>query len=439
VTYDIAPFAILSVVFAFIAAFGKERVIGSSSTIETVLMAFKSTAFYLQKLILPTDLSPIYPYVKAITVSSPDFYIPIIIVIACALIALASLRKTRWVAIASGLFLITLAPSFLNFHKGISVFFAVDRYAYLPMIWLIVLLGAGLSELSDRVWNRTPRQIAVVGLAMFIATLSAMSMRQARVWANDEVLFSHVLTLYPESVSARTSLSAVYREQGRELDEIEVLEEGLKITKEVAYYTGIGSVAARQGKLEEAETLYGQARIVDPSNPEPFFFLGALEEQRGNPDRAEGYYKEAIRFDESYVAAYNNLGAIYVDHNKFSEAEDVFRTALRWNPNSMEALYNLFQVLEYLKKKEEAFPYLLKAYELNPENTDIAMSVAYRYWEKGNTSKAITVLKRLLAVDPENPGATRFLMQLEPSAPQQKSGEQNAKNRRQERLKERSR
>ena len=432
---DLVPFFALSGVFAVIAALGKERVIGSSSLMETFLMAPKSTVFYLQKFFMPTDLSPIYPYMKLIEISSPDFAVPIVILTVLAVAALVALRWTKWPAVSLLLFLVTLAPSFLNFHKGTMVFFAVDRYAYLPMVWLVLLLGVVFSELEDRSLHRTARQLLAVVIGIIVASFAMISLNQTKLWINDETLFTHVLSLYPASVSARTSLAAVYRNQGRELDEIKVLEEGLKIHKDVAYYTGIGSVAARQGKLDAAETLYSQARILDSSNPEPFFFLGSLEEQRGNPERAEGYYKEAIRFDPSYVAAYNNLGAIYLDQGKYPEAEDVFRTAVEWNPNFMEGLYNLFQVLEMLKKRDEAFPYLERAYELNPDNSDIVLSIAFRYSERGRKSAAIRALRHLLAIDPSNRAAERMLQQIDPSAPEVETS--NASTRRLERLGER--
>lgn len=433
---NIAPFVALSAVFAVIAALGKERVIGSSTIMETFLMAGKSSAFFLQKFFMPTDLSPIYPYMKSITLSSPDFYIPLIIVVVLDICILISLKWTKWIAVYSLLFFITLVPSFLNFHKGTMVFFAVDRYMYLPMVWLIVLIGVGFAVLEDRPLHRTTRQILAVVIGIIVAMFGVISMKQTKLWANDETLFSHVLTLYPASVSARTSLAAVYRTQGRELDEVTVLEEGLRISKDVAYYLGIGSVAARQGKLEAAETLYGQARILDPTHPEPFFFLGALEEQRGNPEKAEGYYKEALRFDESYVAAYNNLGAIYLDQNKLPEAEAMFSAAVDWNPNFMEGLYNLFQVLEMQKKSDEAFPYLEKAYKLNPDHPDILIAIAYRYSERGQKSKAISILRHLLVIDPENTAAKRMLDLLDPSIPVPET--KTAEQRRQERLNERN-
>ncbi len=429
---NIAPFAILSTVFAAIALLGKERVLSSSMPLETILMAAKSTVFYVQKLIVPTQLSPIYPYTSAIHITSPDFYIPIIIIAVVVIISLMALRWSKWMCICALLFLMTLSPTFLNFHKGSGYFFAVDRYAYLPMIWVVLLLAVGIEYFSEKITRRWIQRGFTIFSLIVIIILSAVSMDQTKLWANDETLFTYVLTLYPESVSSRTSLSAVYREQGREREEISVLEEGMKLGKDVAYFTGIGSIAARQRKLTEAETLYNQARIFDPSNPEPLFFLGALEEQRGNPEKAIDYYADAIRFDSSYVAAYNNLGAIYLDQKKLNEAEKMFRSAITWNPNFMEGLYNLFQVLELQKKQDEAFRYLEKAYELNPDNAEITLSIAYRYTLRNRTPEAIRALQHLLALEPSNRTAERMLQQLAPDTAVKP--EANTDERRQQRL-----
>ncbi|MFA7682056.1 MAG: hypothetical protein WCX61_03435, partial [Candidatus Peribacteraceae bacterium] len=57
----ITPYAVLSVIFMIIAMGGKSRVLASTSLWDKVLVAAKSTVFYLQKFLWPTDLVMIYP------------------------------------------------------------------------------------------------------------------------------------------------------------------------------------------------------------------------------------------------------------------------------------------------------------------------------------------------------------------------------------------
>ncbi len=77
----------------------------------------------------------------------------------------------------------------------------------------------------------------------------------------------------------------------------------------------------------------------------------------------------------------------------------------------MEGLYNLYQVLVMEKKSNEAYPYLMKAYELNPDDSDISLGLAYYYYQKQQYSRAREILNHLLSVDPNNTGAKRMLEQ----------------------------
>lgn len=408
VARDIAPFAVLSVFFAFVALFGKERVLLSSTISERILLGMKSTVFYLEQILFPVHFVPVYPQTTPITIASPEFFVPLFVLCVIGAIVLFGVRRTKWPAVVAAIFIATLLPSFFNVHKGLGTFFAVDRYAYVPSIWLAILLGVGVAEAMDRL---RPRWRTVLGaaLAAWLLLLSCLSWKQTRIWQDDETLFSRILELYPDSISARASLSMVYRERGRVDLEEKILREGLARERTVAYLTGIGSVLARRNDLSGAMALYEEAKALDPLNPEPLFFMGALEEQRGNREAAERDYREAIRLDESYVAAYTNLGAIYLDKRRLPEAEEVLRKAVAWNQNSVESLYNLFQTLELLGRTEEALPYLEDAYALSPENAELAMAVAYRWHELGRDEEALEALRRLLEREPRNLSAKRLV------------------------------
>lgn len=435
----LGPLFSLSTIFAVIAALAKARVIGSGTLMETILMACKSTVFYLQKFFIPTDLTPIYPYVKAITMSSPDFYIPLLIVVALATTLIVSLRWSRWPLIIGTIFLLTLAPSFLNFHKGASVFFAVDRYMYLPSLWLLLGLGIGLRSLAERGRGLAAKRATAVVVAVGVATLARMSMTQTTYWRDDETLFTHALSLYPESVSARMSLAAAYRERAEYDEEKRILTEGQAYGDSVSILTALGSVAVREGKPDEARNFYEKAMGIDPKNPESYFFMASLDEQQGNVDQALKNYLKASELDSSYVAAYNNAGAIYLDEDKLPEAEVQFKKAVLWNPNFLEGNYNVFQVLEMQNKADEAFPYLETAYELNQDVAEISIAYAYRLSERGRRSDALRVIDHALALEPNNQTAVRLKAFIENSAAKEvvKPAVPTAEERRQQRLEER--
>ncbi len=405
---SLGPYILLSIIFGAIALIGKERIVQSSTLTQTILMAGKSTVFYLQKIFWPTGLTPLYPYHNPIVISSPDFYIPLIVLGIIAVAAIVSLKWTKWIAVGLAFFLITLSPTFLNFHKGTVAFFAVDRYAYLPMIGIVILIAGCMEQMSSGKRLAVSDKHVAIFVGIFIVILASLSLIQTTTWSSDETLLTRSLLLYPDSIPARLSLSVIYRQEGRVNDERSVLESGLTYRDDVAYRTGLGSIFAREGKTDEARKEYELGQKLDPSNPEPLFFLGSLEEQLNHPDKALELYKQAIALDDSYVAAYINAGAILLDRGDLTQAETMFRTALHWNPSTMEANYNLFDVLERQKKPEEGFPFLVRAYQLNPDDPDIGLSYAYRLIDQKETKEADAILNHLLFIDPGNRAAQRL-------------------------------
>jgi len=114
----LVPFFILSVIFLMIALGGKERVVATTGLLPTMLMACKSTVFYAQKFIAPYGLGMLYPYRDAITIASPHFFIPLLLVVGALILAWRTWKRNPLLAFGILFTLITLAPTFLNYAKG---------------------------------------------------------------------------------------------------------------------------------------------------------------------------------------------------------------------------------------------------------------------------------------------------------------------------------
>jgi protein O-mannosyl-transferase len=396
----LSPFILLSTVFAVIAIFGKQRIVESSGFVETLLMAGKSVIFYLQKLFVPTGLNPFYPYHDPITITSPDFAIPLLIIIAITVFSIISLRFTKWVLLTWVIFLILLSPSFLNAHKGITWFFAVDRYVYFPSIVLIIGYVCLIEYAMRRMWRQKALIVGVV--LVHIVILGGLAMKQARIWSSDESMLRHSLQLYPDNVPARSAFASLYASVGDLASEEAVLKQGQAYREHITYTLGLGSVEARKGNADTAQTYYTQAEAIDPTNPEVYFYQGVLAESEGGTEYAMTLYKKAVDLDVSYVAPMINLGAIAADAGDNETALEWYERALRWSAGSEQLQYNTALVLESMNRKDEAFTHFRDAYALNSRNTDIATTYAYRLYERGDISRARRVVSEYLAHDSEN-------------------------------------
>jgi tetratricopeptide (TPR) repeat protein len=366
---DKIPYVLLSILFIGIATFGKERVIASSSLLETILMAGKSTIFYVQQFFVPLRFSLYYPHRGVIALSDPQFLIPLVLILCTIAIALRFIRRASWLPFGLAFYLITLSPTFPNFHKGAAMFFAVDRYAYLPSIGILFLLVTALAKFSEKF--RAAKPGPHLASVLLLVLLTVFSLRQSRVWDSAESLFSHALTLYPESINARVDLARLYREQGKEEEAFTLLKEGLRYGDDLYLRIAAGAVYAKIGQIADAREQFERAREMDPRNPDPVFALGSLYEQIGEEGRARALFEEAVQLDPSFVIARVRLGKLYEDEKRPAEAEEQYRAALDWNPNSFDAHLAHGSLLLRIGNFEDAEQHLRKAEALRAYDHDV--------------------------------------------------------------------
>lgn len=405
---SLVPFFALSITFILIAFLGKERLLSDVGILELLLLAGRSTVFYLEKILIPTNLSVFYPFSQSISLSTPSIFWSWIIVGFITIVVILLRKHARWPLAMWLLFLLSIAPTFLNAVKGETVFFAVDRYAYLASLWIFVLVAWCIGILSTKIRSKF-QWIFTVALGTVIIVLLVLSQKQTKVWASDEALYGNALKQYPASREARLGLSIVYRESGRFAEEEKVLQDGMQYESYPGYLTGLGSLAARRGDTAQALNFYNQAKRVAPKNPEAFFFEAVLLESQGKLKEALQSYDQAISLDETYVSTLINRGSLKLDQGDSLAAEKDFRSALKWNPNTLEAHYNLFLLLEQAKNNDAAFLHLQKAFELDPKNSEIVLAYAYRVMERGQYIDARDALMSLLKSDSENRSAKRLL------------------------------
>jgi tetratricopeptide (TPR) repeat protein len=341
------PFAALAVLFLWIASFGKEHILASSSLWDTFVMAQKSSVFYLQKLLIPTGLTVIYPYQGAISLKLLTFLIPLLINVALAGVVIWQWKKRPIISFGILFYFITLAPTLFNFHKGDLLFFAVDRYAYLPGLgFLIVVLALGYEFLS---WMKLPAVWYWLLPPIVILAFGIGSIFQTHVWDTPDSLFGRSLALYPESVSARMAMGSILRERNQLPEAFTVLHDGARYSDHPGLNIEAGLVYSANGQMDDAREQFRMALSKDPTLAPAEYYLGFLDAHDGNEASAISWYKKAIGHDPSYVTVRVHLAELLMKNKNFAEAEDQLNEALKWNPVSVEAL----QAMVELKKLQK--------------------------------------------------------------------------------------
>lgn len=411
---DKLPYVGLSILFGIIAIFGKTAVVASSTLSQKILMACKSTVFYLQAIAWPSKLSLLYPYVGEITFASPDFYVPVLVVAAMVLIAVFASIRWRDVTLAIVFYLLTLVPTFINFAKGgeLDIYFASDRYAYIPSIGMFYLFCFLLAALlhAKRHWERA---VQAVGAAI-VVVLGVAAYRQSLVWRDTESLFANVLAYYPDSSHvAHNNLGNMHRLRGEIDKSIEEYKQAISIRPHAKTYSNLGAAYRKQGRMQEALAAYREALKVDPKSALAHIGLGIIYVEQGNAAQAEAEYKEGLRYDPTEEIGWTNLGVLYTNQNRFNEAVDAYRRALAVNPYFADAQYNLGVALSKKGDIDGAIDAYGEVTHIAPSFIAARMNLALLLYKNGDTRAARRQFQTILQIDPGNRVARQALEQMQ--------------------------
>jgi protein O-mannosyl-transferase len=402
---DKIPYLALSILFGIVALFGKADTANLSTWSEKLLMAAKSTVFYLEKFFAPVHLSLLYPYTKPIAFSSPDFFVPVIIVALLAAVAIASLKKTRWIFAGFAFFLITLAPTFINFAKGGDYYFASDRYAYVPMIGLLLIVAWAVSYLSQ---SRKAMTRSTLALGCITAMFAILSYGQVEYWKDSETLLTHAVALYPDAFAGHLNLSVLYRTTNRDAEALDALEQAAKIKNHTRIESGRAAIYAKQGKIAEAYAAYKKAAELDPKDTEPHFGIAALYAREGKRAEAIREYEEALKRDPGYTNAHLNMAAIYLETKDYDNAAEQYRSALAIDPTYADAHFNLGVIAEEKGDSEAAVRSFTEVARIDPNALDAYVHLAELYLKLNNPDEAVRAVREANRINPNNEDA-KFL------------------------------
>ncbi len=363
--------------------------------------ALVSCAMYLVKTVWPAGLAVFYPYPAGYawwTVAAAGLSVAVITVL-----ALSSFRRAPYLVAGWLWLLITVAPVIGLVQVGAQA--RADRYMYVPMVGLAIMLAWGAADLACR-WPAARRPIAAVAIAACLAT-AAVSAAQIEYWKNSETLFHHALDVTTDNYIAEHNLGSYLLDTGRLSEAIPHLAAALRIRPESAPARSdlASALAQTPGRLPEAIVQYQAAVRLLPDAAIPHNNLAsALAKFPERLPEAILEYLAALRIDPDYVEAHNNLGlALAGIPGRLPEAIAQYREALRLQPDFAEAHYNLGVALSKTDGRlREAAAEFETALSLKPDyaeahnNLGVALSQI-----PGRSSEAIGHFEAALRIQPD--------------------------------------
>jgi tetratricopeptide (TPR) repeat protein len=334
-----------------------------------------SYGLYLWKMLWPGRLAALYPYptstlpVWQVTLSA------LMLLVVTALVVV--FRRKRYLPVGWFWFLGTLIPVIGVVPVGGAAM--ADRYAYIPLIGIFVMIAWGLEDWAgarkiSTVWRVIPALCVLTALA-------AATSRQLGYWDNDYDLWSQALAVNEQTPFAHDALALFLVEPGAaaalnqraNLDTKQKLmvearrhferavELRRQLTQQNPAYLPDMALALRnlanldlvENRMEEASRHYEEALEIDrqlaQQDPGPYLpdmagmlmNLGSLERSQKQPDKADLHFEEAVKIDrqlaqqdpDKYLpdmaSRLLNLGNFDTEQNRMDEARPHYEEALK--------------------------------------------------------------------------------------------------------------
>lgn len=259
---------------------------------------------YVQKFLLPIDLGVLYPYGK-ITSGEVAGCLLLLAIITAAMLYFG--RKRGYLVTGWFWFLGAMVPMIGLAQTGLQSM--ADRFTYLPMIGLAIIVGWGLADLSEQFRVSVFVRAGAVGL--LLGVLSFASFIQTTHWKDSFTLFEHTIAVTKDNDVMHLNLASLYEEQNR---------------------------------INEALPHYEAALKIEPNNVEAHRLAGTLYLRKRDAVGAMPHFQAMVKLRPDDPDAGKGLAdCLYATGHREEAKQQLQKVLKRW-PNDMEARSKLFMM-----------------------------------------------------------------------------------------------
>jgi Flp pilus assembly protein TadD len=374
-------------------ALGTLEIFPFTTRIANSLVSYVS---YSAKMIWPQNLAVFYPH--------PGQSLPmwqaapaglLLLIISIAVIRVG--RRYPYLPVGWLWYVGTLVPVIGLVQVGSQAM--ADRYTYVPLIGLFIIVAWGLTDLLGR-WRYGKPALTLAAVSVLVA-LMVCTFLQVKHWKNSFTLFEHTLRVTENNYLAHLNFGAALVDQGRVEEAISHYYRSIQIEPNyVSSYNNLGLALAQQGKNHEAITFYLKALQLNPEYAIAHNNLGVALMRTGKPDKAIAHYYQALSLKPDWVEVYNNLGNAFLAQGKFDEAIFNYSEALRLKPGYADAHNNLAIALASRGRFLEASEHYYAALRLKPNSAETHNNLAVALLNLGKVQAATAHYRKAIDLSP---------------------------------------
>jgi len=321
---------------------------------ERVINALVSYWLYLQKMIWPGGLAIFYAHPEnTLSVWKGLATAALLALVTTAAIRLA--RRAPYFAVGWFWYLGTLIPVIQLVQTG-SIAMA-DRYAYVPLIGIFIIIAWGLPELLAK-WRLRSR-ILTIAAGIWISTLMLMTWNQVSHWKNSITIFSHAIEVtdieYPDFLLAHNNLANALLAEGRTGKAISHYKMAINLMPDYAVnHSHLANALFAEQKTEEAISHFKMAIELMPDYATAHYNLGFALMKEKKTGEAIFHFKMAIQLEPNNTNAHSNLGNALLAEQKTKEAISHYKIAINLKPDNPLVLQNFKMALLRLAEKKKS-------------------------------------------------------------------------------------
>lgn len=373
-----AALAIASCLITVVAQSGAMTPLNVSSISNRISNSLNSYVAYLGKMFYPAGLSPFYPFPDVIPSWQP--FLSVIVIAAVTVLSYREHKRHPYLIVGWLWYLITMLPVIGIVRVGMHAL--ADRYTYVPLIGIFIMLSWGISDLWNSRMNER-RPLIAVSLAILVAC-SFLTWRQTAFWKDSSTLFNHAANVTNGNYVASNILAIdqmkkgnyqealrlfelsttqapwfiepyihkgnLLKRLGRNTEAIEAFNKAMVLNPyNASIYVDLGNLLATMGQMEEAVEYLKLGLRVDPRSASAHYDIALALHQLGRLEEALNHYRLSISFGPGFPDTHNNMGITLAELGRVDEAIIEFRNALRLKPDYMEAQNNLERAISMKK------------------------------------------------------------------------------------------
>lgn len=167
------------------------------------------------------------------------------------------------------------------------------------------------------------------------------------------------------------------------------------------------------GDDDRAQQYYDKVAVCDADQAAPYIGIGTIALRKKRLEEARLAFRVARRLDPKCAKAYEGLGMIARQNGSYEQAFEMYLKCLELDTNNLAALLGLFQTSMQMGSFAKIIHYLEIYLNMHPDDGAVMFTLATLYVKENRLEKSKAMLLKILSITPDNQDAVNLLEEVE--------------------------